>query len=356
MDQEKMTRLLRAVLFAAVGAALFYLAFRYLLRWLLPFLLALPTAAALEPFVLWCRSRLRFQRGFTAAVGTLLVVGLAGWLLFFLCSHLLEQAIALLSRLPEMLQGLPALVGQWEARWETLCAGCPEGIRDWLQSLAGRLGSLSLNSLADWSQRLLSALTSLVGALPQTALFCVTTVLAIFYTSARYPEIRAFLRRQIPARHRAGASGVKQSVTATMVKWLRAQCILLLLTFSVLLLGLLLLRVPYALLLAVLIAFVDLLPILGTGTVLIPWALLSLLAQDVPFAMGLLALQAVLLLQRSLLEPKLLAAQAGLPPLAALLAMYLGFSAMGIPGMILFPILLLLAKQLRDEEYVRLWK
>ena len=141
-----------------------------------------------------------------------------------------------------------------------------------------------------------------------------------------------------------------------MAKWLRAETLLWLLTFAVLLTGLLLLRVEFALLLAFLISFVDLLPVLGTGTILLPWAAVAFLLGRGTFSIGLLVLQLILLLQRSILEPKLLAAQADLPPLAALLAMYLGFCSVGIAGMLLFPLLLLLLKQLHDAGCIRIWK
>ena len=356
MKPETMSRLLLRGSFYAAAAALFYLAVRYLLRWLLPFLLALGVSAALEPVILWCRNKLHLRRGFTSAALTLGCVGLLGVGLFRLGRTLLQQATALLTRLPLLLAELPALLQHWQLRWNALCAACPEPIRQWAGSLSSRMSDSSFSLLTDWSSELLAWLTGFVASLPDAALFFATTVLAIFYTSARYPDIRAFLRRQIPQRYRSDASGVKRNVCLTMALWLRAETLLWLATFLVLLAGLLFLRVSYALLLAFLIAFVDLLPVLGTGTVLLPWAALAFLAGKTPFALGLLILQLVLSLQRSFLEPKLLAAQADLPPLAALLAMYLGFCSLGIAGMILFPILLLLLKQLQDAGYFRLWK
>lgn len=94
----------------------------------------------------------------------------------------------------------------------------------------------------------------------------------------------------------------------------------------------------------------------GTGTVLLPWAAVCLLAGQAPRAVALAALYAVISAVRSLLEPKVMAAQAGLPPLAALAAMYAGFRALGVAGMILLPMALLFVKQLHDEGYVGLWK
>lgn len=356
MKPEFLRRFLLYTSSAATAAALFVFAFRYLLRWLLPFLLALGISALLEPLIRRCEKRLRLRRGFTAVALTLSFLALLGTGLYRLASVLLQQATSFLSRLPILLSELPALLQHFQLRWNALCAACPEPLRQWAGSFAGRMSDSSFSILTEWSSSLLTRLTGFVVSLPDAALFCVTTVLAVFYTSVRYDEIRAFLRRQIPHRYRSDASGVKRNVALTVSRWLRAEMLLWLSTFAVLLTAFLLLRLPYALLLAFLIAFVDLLPVLGTGTVLLPWAAFSFLAGKTPFALALTALQLVLTLQRSFLEPKLLSAQAGLPPLAALLAMYLGFSSLGVGGMILFPILLLLVKQLQDAGYFRLWK
>ena len=101
---------------------------------------------------------------------------------------------------------------------------------------------------------------------------------------------------------------------------------------------------------------IDALPVFGTGTVLVPWAAVECLLGNVPKGIALLALFAVISVVRSVLEPKLVAAQAGLPPLASLAAMYVGFGAMGVAGMVLSPVLLLLVKQLHDGGYIRLWR
>ena len=100
----------------------------------------------------------------------------------------------------------------------------------------------------------------------------------------------------------------------------------------------------------------DCLPVFGTGTVLVPWGALCLLTGNVPKGLGLLALYGVISLVRSVLEPKIMAAQVDLPPLAALAAMYVGFCAFGVAGMVLCPMALLCVKQLHDSGWLRLWK
>jgi len=187
-------------------------------------------------------------------------------------------------------------------------------------------------------------------------LFCATTALALFFTAAAYPQLMAFLRRQLSPQRRQTAAAIKASLLVTIGRWLRAQCVLIVITFFQLLVGLLLIRQPYALLLAVVIAFIDALPVFGTGTVLLPWAVLCCLEGNFPKGIALTALYLVIWLVRSIMEPKLMAKSAGLPPLPALMAMYVGFCAMGVAGMVLAPMALMLVKQLHDGGYLHLWK
>ena len=136
---QKQTNFLLRTAYAAVWTALLYLAARYLLLWLLPFLIALGLAALAEPAIDFCRRKMRFRRAFTAAVLTLgLLVGLAGFV-WFLLEQLLGQAVDLLTALPEQLQHLPSLIGELETRFNSFCAACPAAVRVWLEQLLDAL-------------------------------------------------------------------------------------------------------------------------------------------------------------------------------------------------------------------------
>ena len=349
--QEKQRAFLVRTAYWAVWAVLLWLGVRYLLRWLLPFLLALALAAAVEPVIAWCRRRMGLKRGFTAAVVTIAVTGVILALAAVIVWQLIRQAAELLGQLPGLLAGLPGMTEDLRQRLEDFCAACPQGLRSWLEEVPALLGTLAAGA----AQRASGACITAAAALPGVFLFCGTTALAVFFTAGSYPRVMAFFRRQLG--HRLDrARGVKANLLSTLGKWCRAQAILLGVTFCQLLAGFLLMGQRYALLLAAVTALVDALPVFGTGTVLLPWAAVCLLAGQAPRAVALAALYAVISAVRSLLEPKVMAAQAGLPPLAALAAMYAGFRALGVAGMILLPMALLFVKQLHDEGYVGLWK
>ena len=130
--------------------------------------------------------------------------------------------------------------------------------------------------------------------------------------------------------------------------WLKAQAKLSAITFSLAAIGLLLLRVPYAPLWAVVIALVDAFPILGTGSVLLPWSLVSFLQGDPMLAFGLLGLYAAAAVTRTVLEPRLVGKQLGLDPLVTLIALYAGFKLFGLPGMIFAPVAAVTVTQLME--------
>lgn len=340
----------------AVLTALAAAAVRYALVWLLPFLLAAAEAAMLEPLVLRIRRRTHFRRTFLAAVYTLLLSGALCALAAVLATQLLAQAQQLLTQLPALLASLPALAERYSARLEAMTAACPDAMRqelyDFLEQLVPRLSQLG-GAASAAGARLVAQLASTV---PEVGLFLITTLLATFFTISIYPVLTAFFRRQFTPEQLEKIRQIRRSVFSSLGKWLRAQSVLLTVTFCELLCGFLLLRQSYALLLAALIALIDALPVFGTGTVLLPWAAILCLLGGIPRALALLAIYAVITVVRSVLEPKLMAAQSGVPPLASLAAMYAGFRALGVGGMVLCPIALLLIKQLHDAGTLRLWK
>ena len=345
-------RLLRCALL--LGAA--YLFARFLFLPLLPFLIAMAMAVLLEPWVQRLRRRLGWRRGFTAvAVTTVLLAAVlsASW---WLLVTLFQEAVGCLEHLPQALGSLPGLVDSLEERYAGLYDACPSQVRQWLDTALEHLSQQGLTLVQNLSTGALNWASGVVSQLPAIFLFLATTILAIYFTALSYPEIAAFIRHQMPRRWHDDLTRVATTLRSTCWKWLKAESLLCFLTFCMLLAGFWYLKIDYVLLTALLVAVVDALPVLGAGTVLVPWGIYQLALGSVPQGVALLALYAIITLVRSLMEPRIMAAQAGLPRLTALLAMYLGFTLLGVGGMFLLPILLLFVKQLQDAGLIHLWK
>ena len=177
-----------------------------------------------------------------------------------------------------------------------------------------------------------------------------TGLISAYLISAKLPRMRRWILRRIPKQRlqalRAGLDRLKAALTG----WFLAQAKLMGLTLLILLAGFWLLRIPGFPMWALVVTAVDALPVLGTGTILLPWSLLCLLQQDAARALGLLGLYTTITLTRSMLEPKLVGRQLGLDSLATLMALYIGYKLWGIGGMILSPLLAVTALQLVPER------
>lgn len=347
----KMPKKWERLLFVGLGVLALVLAARYLLPCLAPFLAAMALAAALERPVNWLRRRGKLPRSVASGACVLSAVGLLGWGLYALCARILTELKGLVQRLPELLENFSVTLLLWRDRLVELLPGdfsgarVLEGIQEWLMSLPGLL-----------SGRLLTLVTAAAGAAPAVLLFAVTTVIGAYFISASYGQILHFAQAQMsePARKRAGE--LWKMLQNTIVRYCRAQLILMLITFGELLLAFALLGVDYAVLLAMATAVIDALPVLGAGTVLIPWAAYELLSGRIRRGIGLAVAYGVVTVLRSCIQAKLLGDQLGLHPLVTLLAIYVGYRLWGVMGMIVFPIAAILIQQLNDGGVIALWK
>jgi len=353
MIPTKHARLLTRLGYVLAGALAAWAAVRFVLPWLAPFLLAFATAALLEPAVAFLHRKCRFRRWFAAGACALV-------LFLLLIAALAALAGRAAERLPALLAALPGLLGSAadavRRRSSGFAASLPPDLAALLQNVGGALSASAADAAPALTRRALELLSGLAGAMPRLLLAVATYAVGVFFLSAGYPEVKAFLLRQLPAELHRKARTVRDALRDTLQKWLRTQCLLTAVTFGELTLTFAVLRLPHAVLLAAGTALVDALPVLGVGTVLLPWAAIELLTGSVGRGIGLLLAYILAALVRSFLEPKLLGRQMGLHPAAAALAVYAGFCLAGVGGMIAFPILLMLAKQLNDLGYVRLWK
>lgn len=345
---------LRPFRFILWPAAL-YLFFRFLFAPLLPFLLALGTSALLEPTVQRLRRSIGLKRSFAAVVVTTALLLILGGAITLLAVRLTAELTAWSARLPEAIEAFPSMWNDALDRIESWYNTCPTFLRTALDHFAVSLSENTPELVGKVGGLLMEKVSSLAATLPDATLFCITTVLALYFTAVNYSMILSFMKRQLPPCWQNRCRSAVQCCRSAVLKWLRSELVLILVTFAILLIGFFWMGLDFALLAAAFISLVDALPVLGTGTVLIPWSIFCFLLGNIPRALALLVLYGVALLVHSLLEPRLLAGQGNLPSIAVLLAMYLGYRFFGVTGMLTLPILLLIAKQLQDAGVIRLW-
>ena len=337
---------IRKHIFVLLTLAGLFLFVRYLLPLFLPFLLGAALAAGADPLVCFLCRRMHLRRGIAAGIGISAALSFLLLAVLLVCGLLFRELRAMAGMLPELESTLRAGMDTLSSWLLNLAASTPEGIRSLLTRNVNSLfsgGSALLDRITGWLLRLASGILSQV---PDGALGLGTGIISCYMVSAKLPAIRQWVRSRLPLPQLHGSFAAIRRIKSALVGWLKAQLKLSGITFLLALGGFFLLRIPHGPLWALLVALVDAFPILGTGTILVPWSLVSFLRGDRILAFGLLGLYAAGALLRSVIEPKLLGKQLGLDPLVTLMALYVGFRLWGIPGMILSPMLAVVAMQL----------
>lgn len=342
----EMKRLLWIIGLMAVGIWLFM---GVLLPIALPFLLGALLARVAEPAVAFLCTRLRFSRCWAVAVAVTGVFVLFMTVLSFLLALLVRQVQDMARLLPQFLESFSHgadLLQQWLAG---LASRLPDGLGDWASHITEQIFT-SGNALVEQVVAMLpQILTGLIGSLSNGLLGLLTTVISAYMIANRLPWLRQQWQQHQPLQWQQRWKPWLQECKKALGGWLLAEVKLAGVAFVLMVAGFFILRIPNVLLWAGLITFVDVFPVLGVGTVLVPWALVCFLQGNSARAVGLLGLYGVIWVIRSVLEPRWIGKGMGLDPLITLVATYGGWKLWGVGGMLVAPILALMVSRTWDQ-------
>lgn len=331
-----------------------WLAFEYALPILLPFLLAWLLSLAVRPLVNRLAGKKRVARGFMTGLLVLLLSGLVIFGIIKGCGRAVEELGRFMEGMSQDGSGISTFFEELNGWMTSLSEHLPfldrfsehpnfQVFCDYLDQ-AVRTGAQS--ALDTLGERVPAFVMSVVGQLPSVLIFITSLLLSCYYFSADPQTPGTQLGKVLPKEWQVGYDAWRHKLKIALTRYVKAYVILGLLTFGEMFLGLSILKVPYAFLLAWIIALVDFLPLLGAGTVLVPWAVVCLLMGKGGLATGLLVIFGIHTLLRQILEPRLLSKELGLHPLASLIAVYAGWSLFGVGGMLVAPLVLLVIKEL----------
>lgn len=327
-------RHLRLFFYAVVGALLFAIAL-LLAKLLFPFVLAWILALLLQPAI----SKLSLQTGLSHKTAAILLLSLTllagGGLLVWLCGRLLTE-------LPELTDSAVETAEHLSEKAQALTATLQRKL-PFLHAISEEdrselFGKLLREGIGTLSAKLTAFVGSFLMSLPGALFVTVIFLMAAYYLTTDFEKVGGYLSSLLPRRAVQKLGGLRQKLFATTLSYLRAYLILLAITFGELLLAFLLLRVHYAITLALLIALLDALPAIGVGTVLLPWSLSAFLTGDWKRGILLSVIWLAVTLVRQFLEPRIVGAQLGLHPLAALAAVWVGFRLLGVWGLLIAPV------------------
>lgn len=325
---EKLQKISYIVISVIGGGVILFLFFKHLFLLVSPFLIAWAIAFLMRaPAARLCRKikiPVRVMRVLLSSLIATVFLGLISlgvWALISELGHLLSSL--------ESGGTLRALIDRLTS------GGIFGGILD---SLGDTVGDAFYNFLMSIASTLGTSVSSWIGAIPRVLLFIVVTVIATVYFSLDLERVNAAASRLLPRAVYNWLVTFKRGFFSIGLRYIRAYLTLMLVTFSVILVGLLFLGRRYALLLSFIIAFLDLLPVIGVSTVLVPWSLYEIVFADRTVGIGLIILLVLHELIRQFCEPKIIGENLGVHPIVTLAVIYIGYSLFGFVGLLLVPI------------------
>lgn len=345
MDNIIVKRLLRAVWVIAM-LFLIGLACYWLLPLLYPFLIAWLIAYAMNPFVGFLQSRLKLPRWLSVTLSILVFFGGASLVLSAVVTRSVKELIVLT-------QSFDLHIEKWKGFFINWAQS------DGIQNIIGEINKFIQNN-PDYQHTInqninkttetissmvtrvvtgfLNGIVNLLTSLPNLGVIVLVIILATFFISKNWERHLRSLTSWIPLPFRKTAKDVWGDLQKALFGYLRAQFIMISITAVIVLIGLLILGVDSAFTFALLIGFVDLLPYLGVGTIMLPWLVYAYISGDIRLGIGLSILYGVILIARQLIEPKVLATSVGLDPLPTLIGMFVGLKLFGVLGLIIGPV------------------
>ncbi|MTI49662.1 sporulation integral membrane protein YtvI [Sporosalibacterium faouarense] len=335
---------------------LVYIFLTTVFKWLLPFILAYIIAYITNPLVNFMELKLRIPRRLASLIiilFTLLFIALVVLIVFY---RIIFEIKKLSDMLPFILDQISNLFNQMFTKGVNIYDKLPTEFSHITNSLLdGGLSSIS-SVIATLTESTTKFAYGIAKSLPSLFIFIIVLFLSTYFISSDRNKISNYIFKQVPGEVLSNMVIVKNDLVFALFGYVKAQLILMSITFIEITIGMLLIGVDYPVLIALFISIIDALPILGTGIILLPWAFFALLSGDFTMALFLAILYIIVLLVRQMLEPKIIGKQIGLYPLVTLMSMYIGLKVFGIIGLIFGPISILIIKSLLNSNLSTLWK
>jgi sporulation integral membrane protein YtvI len=351
------------VVIAVIILSLFTLYYIWKLAY--PFVIAVGIALLINPLVNMLETRGKLPRVWAVVLSLFLIAGVFAGLITLLIAEIVSGANYLSEVLPQHVRTLVTfaedfIVGQVipfyhqiAGIFKNLDAGQQSTILENIETA----GSKVAQSAGDFLQNFFQRLPQLISWIPNAASVLIFAALATFFISKDWYTLSAKADRLVPGKAMTSGRTVFIDLKKALFGFIRAQFTLISITAIIVLIGLIILRVDYAITIALVSGLVDILPYLGTGAVFVPWIAYEFIAGDAGLGIGLSVLYLVVVVQRQIMEPKILSSSIGLDPLATLIALFVGFKLIGFLGLIVGPVVLVILSTLkRAGVFEDIWR
>ncbi|MGM7636418.1 sporulation integral membrane protein YtvI [Bacillus sp. Hm123] len=348
-----------------VSTVLLFLALYYTAKVTYPFIIGFAIAFLMKPFIRFLENKAKFPR--PAAVVTSIITMIA--LFAGIITLLIAEIVAGANYFAEVVPGhIDTMVKYFEGVFASQIIPFYERISgmfrtlgtDQQETILANIKNASetfASTAGDFLQNFFLKLPNLISWIPNFATVIIFSFLAAFFISKDWERLQQHFSTFLPNKASFSIIRVFSSLKQALFGYVKATMTLVSITTVTVLIGFLILKVNYAITLALIAGLVDVLPYLGTGAIFVPWIIYEFIAGDSGLAIGLTILYTIVVVQRQIIEPKVLSSSIGLDPLATLVALFIGFKLFGFFGLILGPVTLVILNSLRSAGvFSDLWQ
>ena len=381
-DVENRRKFIINIAYFALIVAIVLLAFRYAMGVCFPIIFAFFVATVLQKPKKFILRKTPLKKGLASTLCVIALLFIAVLVVSLIGVRAINEIRGFIDYIALQLQNVDEFIDTLEASILSLTGNLPEFVSEGLnetvntffaqlrQALAGDsntlaqdlTGSLSGSFSLSWITTPLSGVITTAKQVPSVLIAIVVTIVTCCFMTADYEMITDFVLCQFPEEKRKDYIRAKALLKSSLGKMGKAYLSIMFITFLEVSLGLTALKLMgvfrsnYIVIIAIVTSIVDIIPILGTGTILLPWLAYSFIVGNYGMGIGLLVMYIVISVIRQIIEPKFVAGQLGLPPFLTITALYLGLKIFGVLGMIIMPLIIVMLKLLNDEGIIHLWK
>lgn len=357
MEDEKKKKFIINFLYGGIILFLIYVIIKYGLGLVTPFLLAFIIAFLLNKPARFLSNKLKVPYKLVGFLLVLLFYSTIGVLISLFAIKLFSYATDLVSKLPfiyevYILPFLSSLFNDIEQIVFSLDPALVSALNESFYEITQSLGQL----ISTVSMQTVGAISTYASSLPGLFIKLLLMIISTFFIAGDYDKLTGFVLNQFSDRGRELVIRIKAYIVDTLFVCIRSYALIITITFIELSIGLSIIGVSNAILIAILIAVFDILPVLGTGGIMIPWVIISALRGEYPLAIGLLVVYLVITVIRNIIEPKIVGSQIGLHPIVTLVSMFVGVQLLGVIGLFGFPIIISLLCHLNETGTIKLFK
>lgn len=326
---------------------------------LLPFIAAFLVAWLLSAPVEFVTERMHVKRNLTAIVMVLLFYGMVGALLYFLGSRVLGLIQGMAGELTEFLSDTIFPMIKSFCGWIEKITGANAADSGAVRTAgeeSAQVVTQARQMISGVSGTVIDKVSGVAANIPGVCMNVLLMVIATVFMELDFPNILRFLKKMVPKKWLKTVAGVKEYTMGTLGKCVLSYVLIFFMTFAELSIGFLILRIEGAFAIAFIIAVLDILPVLGTGTILIPWSVIAFATGNFKMGIGVLGLYLVVTVVRNIVEPKLVGGQMGLSPVVMLPCMILGLHFFGIIGLFGIPLAVAFLKDLNDRGVIHIFE